>query len=98
MPLGVGGADKGLVESPLAFEIEPGQPAAHRHLAGGLSIMMKSMNSGTPASIAPPDRSSFGMIRSDSIAHRLVLVRREELRLERRRRLFSAVCFAVCAR
>src|SRR5947208_606914 len=27
---------------------------------------MKSMNSGTPASVAPPERSSFGMIRSTS--------------------------------
>ena len=32
----------------------------------GWSIIMKSMNSGTPASVALPDRSSFGMMRSTS--------------------------------
>ncbi len=32
----------------------------------GWSIIMKSMNAGTPASVALPDRSSFGMIRSTS--------------------------------
>ena len=50
----------------------------------GWSIIMKSMNSGTPASVALPDRSSRGMMRSTSSAHGLALVRREELRLERR--------------
>ena len=29
--------------------------------------MMKSMNSGTPASVALPDRSSFGMMMSTSM-------------------------------
>ena len=32
----------------------------------GWSIIMKSMNSGTPASVALPDRSSFGMMMSAS--------------------------------
>jgi len=31
------------------------------------SPMMKSMNSGTPASVALPERSSFGITRSTSI-------------------------------
>ena len=38
----------------------------------GWSTIMKSMNSGTPASVALPDFSSFGMIRSTSrltVAH-----------------------------
>ena len=33
----------------------------------GWSIIMKSMNSGTPASVALPDRSSFGMMMSASM-------------------------------
>ena len=36
MAVGVGRADKRLVDAPLAFEVEPREPAAHRDLAGGL--------------------------------------------------------------
>ncbi len=36
-------------------------------LTGVGSIMMKSMNSGTPASVALPDRSSAGMRMSTSM-------------------------------
>ena len=48
-------------------QVDPGQAAAHRASAApASSTIMKSMNSGTPASVALPDRSSFGMIRSTS--------------------------------
>ena len=40
----------------------------------GWSIIMKSMNSGTPASVALPDRSSLGMIRSTRIPTVAVIV------------------------
>jgi hypothetical protein len=36
--------------------------------ASGRSVIMKSMNSGTPASVALPDRSSFGMMMLASTA------------------------------
>ena len=39
---------------------------ASRSAASGWSIIMKSMNSGTPASVALPERSSFGMMMSTS--------------------------------
>ena len=79
-----GAVDERLVEPPLALD-DPATRArrASRPAASGWSIIMKSMNSGTPASVALPDRSSLGMIRSDEHAHRRLLVGREELRLER---------------
>ena len=43
----------------------PGRRAS-RSAASGWSTIMKSMNSGTPASVALPERSSFGMMRSTS--------------------------------
>ena len=52
----------------------------------GSSIMMKSMNSGTPASVALPERSSRGMMMSASMRTVSHSCGREELRLERRRR------------
>ena len=65
--LGRGAVEEPLVEAVLALAIDPGQAAAHRRLrAPGWSTIMKSMNSGTPASVALPDRSSFGMMRSTS--------------------------------
>ena len=48
--------------------------------------MMKSMNSGTPASVALPERSSFGMTMSTSMRTVAYSCGREELRLERRLR------------
>ena len=54
------------------------------------------MNSGAPASVALPDRASFGMMMSASADHGCVLVRGEELRLERLL-LAAAFCRAAAA-
>ena len=59
-----------LPEAARAFGVEPGEAAAHRQprvvAASRASESMKSMNSGTSASVALPERSSRGMMLSAS--------------------------------
>ena len=61
-----GATEEGRVEPPRHSVSSHCRPPRIASWRAGWSIIMKSMNSGTPASVALPDRSSFGMIRSTS--------------------------------
>ena len=91
MAVGVGRADKRLVEAALAFEVEPRQPAAHGDLPGRL-IDHREIHELGHTRIDRAARTLVG--RDNQIgedAHRPVFGRREELR-----RVGDAGARAVC--
>ena len=67
--IGVSGNGNVVVGDSLNFAAFQANPSSQRNASrvqeyDGYSLQIQSMNSGTPASVAEPDRASFGMMRS----------------------------------